>query len=62
MPAKSKSQFRYIQAMKSKYGSKSNAPEDMKWVFDSDWTSSVDYDSLPENEIKLKKYKPLIKS
>ena len=56
MPSTSKSQFRYIQAMRSKYGSRSNAPEDKKWIFDSEWTD-VNYDSLPEG---IKKYKPLL--
>jgi len=42
--------------MRSKYETKSNAPEDMKWVFDSEWTD-VNYDSLPEG---IKKYKPLL--
>ncbi len=45
--AKSKSQFRYIQTMRSKYKSKDKAPEDIKWVFDKEWTD-VDYDKLPE--------------
>lgn len=49
MPAVSQKQFKFIQAMRSKYGSKSNAPEDKKWVFDKEWTD-VDYKKLPEQE------------
>jgi len=52
MPAKSQKQFKFIQAMRSKYGSKEKAPEDMKWVFDEKWTDNVDYESLPENRIE----------
>jgi len=55
MSAKSKKQWRYIQYLRNKYGSKSEAPEKYKWAFDSDWTD-VDYKSLPEHCNKLKKY------
>lgn len=51
MPATSKSQFRMIQAIKSKYDSKDKAPEKDKWAFESEWTN-VDYDKLPEEEIR----------
>lgn len=48
MPAKSKQQMKYIYAMRNKYGSKKNAPKDMKWVFDQEWTSGVKMKKLPE--------------
>ncbi len=48
MPAKSKPHFRYIQAMRRKYGSRKKAPKDMKWVFHKKWTD-VSYKDLPEN-------------
>jgi hypothetical protein len=47
MPAKSKSQFKYIWAMRRKYKSKKKAPKNMRWVFDSDWTSGLKYNDLP---------------
>jgi hypothetical protein len=55
MPAQSQSQFKYIQAMRSKYGSKEKAPEDKKWVFGSEWTDA-DYDKLPEENM-IQRYK-----
>lgn len=58
MPIKSKKQYRYIMAMRSKYNSKKEAPEDMKWVFDSEW-DNVDYDKLPEFE--MNRYKSIFK-
>jgi hypothetical protein len=48
MPAKSKSQFKYIWAMRRKYKSKKKAPKDMKWVFGKEWTD-VSYKDLPES-------------
>ena len=33
MPVRSKSQLKYIFAMRKKYKSKKNAPKDKKWVF-----------------------------
>jgi len=48
MPAKSKHQFRYIYAMRRKYGSKKKAPKSMKWVFNKDWTDKVSYKDLPK--------------
>jgi len=60
MPAKSKQQWKFIFAMRGKYGSKEKAPEDMKWVFDDKWTDT-DYDELP-TKVKQESiiwYKPL---
>lgn len=48
MPAKSKSQYRYIKAKRSEYGSKENTPDEDKWVWEADWTENVDYDGLPD--------------
>lgn len=48
MPAQSKAQFRYIQALRSKYGSKDETPEEHKWAWEGDWTQGVDYKKLPE--------------
>jgi hypothetical protein len=50
MPAKSKQQFKYIWAMRRKFGSKKKAPKSMKWVFDEEWTD-VSFKDLPK-EIK----------
>lgn len=48
MPVKSKNQFKYVYAMRRKYGSKKKAPKNMKWVFNRDWTDSVSYKDLPK--------------
>ncbi len=48
MPAKSQQQMKYIYAMRSKYVNKKKAPKNMKWVFDSDWTSGVKMKKLPK--------------
>ena len=56
MPASSKQQFKYIQYLRNKYGSKEKAPEKYKWAFEKKWTN-VDYKSLPEEEIS--KYIPV---
>lgn len=53
MPARSQQQAKFIWAMRNKYGSKSKAPKNMKWVFDEEWTKDVKIKSLPkysENE------------
>ncbi len=54
MPVKSKSQLKYIFAMRKKYKSKSNAPEHMKWVFNDEWTKGVETSGLPT---KVKSFK-----
>ena len=57
MPSKSQQQTKYIWTMRSKYGSKKKAPENMKWVFDKEWTEGVKMKSLPkyaENESIMK--------
>lgn len=56
MPARSKSQSRYIRAMRNKYGSKKNAPKNMKWVFDKDWTSDVKVSELPEKVMEFNEF------
>lgn len=53
MPATSKQQFKYIWAMRNKYGSKSKAPKRMKWVFDDEWTD-VDFKKLPKKKKQKK--------
>lgn len=58
MPSKSKTQFRYIQSIRSKYKNEKDTPTKYMWVWDDEWTS-VDYDSLPDdaNEfITIKEY------
>lgn len=47
MPATSKAQYRYIQSIRSKYGSREKTPEKDQWVWDGEWTEGVDYKSLP---------------
>jgi hypothetical protein len=47
MPAKSKQQFKYVYAMRNKYGSKKKAPKNMKWAFDKEWTD-VSFKDLPK--------------
>ena len=47
MPVKSKQQFKYIYAMRRKYGSKKKAPKKMKWVFNKEWTD-VSFKDLPK--------------
>lgn len=48
MPSQSKAQFRYIQALRSKYGSEADTPEEHKWIWEGDWTHGVNYKKLPE--------------
>lgn len=56
MSSKSKKQMKFIYAMRKKYGSKKNAPQDKKWVFDSEWTSGVDMDKLPTRVLGFKSF------
>lgn len=56
MPSKSKKQMKFIYAMRKKYGSKKNAPQNKKWVFDSEWTSGVDMDKLPTRVLGFKSF------
>lgn len=37
MPAKSYAQLRYIMALRGKYKSRENTPEDKKWIWDEGW-------------------------
>lgn len=47
MPIRSKAQFKYIMAKRSKYGSKSETPEKDKWVWDKDFDpETTDFDQL----------------
>jgi hypothetical protein len=48
MPATSKQQFKFIWAMRRKFGSKKKAPKKMKWVFDEEWTKGVKFNDLPK--------------
>ena len=48
MQATSKQQFKYIWAMRRKFGSKKKAPKKMKWVFDEEWTKGVKFNDLPK--------------
>lgn len=52
MPAKSQAQYRYIQMLKRRYGSKEETPEEHKWVWEGDWTHGVNYKKLPEESDK----------
>ena len=58
MPVKSKSQFKLVQAKRSKYGSKSKTPESWKWIWKKEWID-IDYKNLPE---KVKKENIMKKS
>jgi len=51
MPSRSKQQYKFIWAMRRKWGSKKKAPKNMKWVFDEEWTKDVSFKKLP-NKIK----------
>ena len=51
MPAKSKKQFKMIQARRTKYGSKKDTPDKWQWIWDGEWTHGVDYDSLPDESV-----------
>ncbi|HPM74248.1 MAG TPA: hypothetical protein PLA71_00835 [Saccharofermentans sp.] len=51
MPAKSKKQFKLIQAKRSQYETKAATPAEWKWVWDKEWIDGVDYDKLPEGNI-----------
>ena len=48
MPSKSQQQMKYIFSMRNKYKNKKNAPKNMKWVFDSEWTSGIKMEKLPK--------------
>lgn len=48
MPAKSQQQFKYIMAMRGKWGSRKKAPKNMKWVFDKKWTENIKPKDLPK--------------
>ena len=48
MPARSQQQAKYIMSMRNKYGSKSKAPKNMKWVFDEECIKGVKIKSLPK--------------
>lgn len=54
MPAKSQQQAKLIFAKRGQYGTKANAPEEWKWVFDKEWTDDLEMKKLPK---KLKKQK-----
>ncbi len=49
MPSKTKKQRTWIFTQRSKYKSKDNTPEDMKWIWKSDWEKV--------EEVRLKRYK-----
>lgn len=52
MPSTSQAQYKYIQYLRNKYGSKEKAPEKYKFAFDKEWTKNVDYKSLPKKAEK----------
>jgi len=56
MPASSKSQIRYIYAMRNKYKNKKNAPKHMKWVFGKEWTDDVKLNDLPNRVMNFKSF------
>lgn len=47
MPAKSKTQWKYIQYLRTKHKNKENTPESKKWIWNDEWFSP-DYADLPE--------------
>ena len=47
MPARSKNQFRLIQAKRSQYKSEANTPDEWKWVWEEKWTD-VNFKKLPK--------------
>jgi hypothetical protein len=49
MPADSRQQQKMIYAKRNQYGTKANAPEDWKWIFDSDWSE------VKEDKIRMKR-------
>ena len=57
MPATSKKQYKFICALRNKYGSKKKAPKKYHWVFDNEWTD-VDYRELPQkvSETRVMKF------
>lgn len=57
MPVKSKKQFKLVQLLRNKYGSKKNAPKKYHWAFEKGWTD-VDYQKLPQkvSETKVMKF------
>ena len=61
MPAKSKSQFRYISMLKRRYGDEASTPEEHKWVWEEDWTDGVDYKKLPDAVEKAAAYAELLR-
>lgn len=57
MPATSKKQYKFIWALRNKYGSKKKAPKKYHWVFDDEWID-VDYQELPQkvSETRVMKF------
>jgi len=51
MPARSKKQFKMIQARRGKYGTKKETPDKWQWIWDKEWTHDIDYDSLPDESV-----------
>lgn len=56
MPAKSKKQLKYIYAMRNKYGSRKEAPKNMKWLFGKEWTKDVKMSKLKENILSYSEF------
>lgn len=53
MPSKSEQQRKWIFVQRDRYKSKENTPEDMKWIWKSEW------EKIEENN--MKRYKPIFK-
>jgi hypothetical protein len=41
MTLQSKSKLNYIHKIRTKYKSKKNTPNNLKWVFDKEWSSDI---------------------
>jgi hypothetical protein len=41
MESQSRSKLKYIHKIRTKYKSKKNTPNNLKWVFDKEWGSDI---------------------
>lgn len=48
MPAKSQQQLKMIYALRNKYKTKKDTPEEDKWIWNEEWTKDVKMKKLPK--------------
>ena len=58
--AKSQQQLKLIYALRDKYKTRKNAPEEDKWVFDKEWTEGVKMKKLPKKVKHVKEFNSFV--